>query len=289
MPQFPFDDEIVTMTKYYPIKIIKTHNTTYYELEFRTKINVDKQVEQLDSIFSEDYSIKNQFIKQLFFNMFFNRVLDINLKCSDEFIIDYIKKLKSFGMKFYWIHLIKSEQSHFDLVHFDLVNDLIINLGVENPNQVLYSDLQNYIVFKDYKFMYSYYCPLYSLVKVYEEFLNIYNPYCDLNLLMRNFDNYIKIGCDPNYTGDCHHYNAGTFPIGLSRYVNPSYEYNIREIKSSDLIILANKDLNINYYLSNRDRNLSLLKFILHVADTYIRLNYLISYDDLGVKITFEN
>ena len=51
-------------------------------------------------------------------------------------------------------------------------------------------------------------------------------------------------------------------------------------------MILLKSDLNENYVLMQKNKNLSLLKFILYVVDTYNKLHYHIDYSELKVKIS---
>ena len=91
--------------------------------------------------------------------------------------------------------------------------------------------------------------------------------------------------------------------IRLTKFISPKYEYTITEIKEANLeVILTKSDVyehiveNYHHpneignahtflYLADKEKNLSLLKFIIHVVDVYRSLNYPISYDDLEVKI----
>ena len=135
-----------------------------------------KKIEQLDTIFQIDYSIKNELNKQSLFNMFLNYALNMGFVnfignpseniISLDFVIDYATKLKNIGMKFYWTHLLVDNYRTYNNALATIFNNHIVDLGIENPNQELYSDNI---------YTGSTYSPLYSLVKIPENFLQYSN------------------------------------------------------------------------------------------------------------------
>ena len=112
MVNFPYNEEVLLLPNYYPIKVNYGDNKKkYIRYEFKIKLNKDKLIVQLESIFSDNYIIKDNLVKQLLFDMYLERLN--KLDCSDDYIIEYITKLKDRGMKFYWNHLKQYDENMF--------------------------------------------------------------------------------------------------------------------------------------------------------------------------------
>lgn len=285
---FPPNKSVILLATYYSVSArscIEKGKVIHYYVKF---VLTDKNI--LDEIFQPCTIQQNELVRQLLFDMYLERVLQMKIPC--EKLLEYVKKLKVHGMKFYWSHLIRYDQlEKKSLCESEQFNNLLISLGIENPNQELYSDL----IDEDGKLVCGRrYSPLYGLCKIPEGFLeNGIN--CDLNLLKKTFDMWIEIGCDPHYK-HCSWYTPGGFPSGLLAYVNPIHHNTPESITSTQpYVYLTENDLddtteygintlNSKRYLADTNKNLSLLKFIRYVRETYAKLGYTESDDEIALE-----
>ncbi len=286
MNYFPINTEILIVAKYYSITISESYHKLYVKVNLKSCQTSQQRLTQLDEIFNNEYIIQNPLTKQLIFDLYLTQARNLN---DFVYFTNYAIRLQSIGMKFYWSHLIRYPQPETkELSH--VYNQTLIQFGIENPNQLLYSDFTepdgSYVNGRSYS-------PLYSLIKVTEGFLR--NDSCDLFELMQLFQMYIQIGCDPNYE-HCTWYTAGDFPIRLSLFINPIYEYHLDDIDQAKLCRLTCDDLdseteygidslNSLQYLKEKPQNLALLRIIVYVVEQYQKRNYPITLSDLHVKI----
>jgi hypothetical protein len=249
----------------------------------------------------EDYFTKNKITdivsdrlgdhKQYYFNIYFDYMLDLLYKeeMDISYALEYVKSLHINGMMF---DINNVSSLNYNIQDKDAVKifDLMYSYGIKIPPD-------KYLNWN--RFGRSHY-PLYGMSYIYEElrrgvFEHEWNG-VDIYKTLLIFDQYIKIGCVPQYVDvSCSYYDSMTMISGMAEMVKPGI-YTEKQIRNAKVhtYIQTIKDVKVisgNSYphgdakciFKSRKCSLAVLYLIFYIIDEYRRLKYNVSIEELVV------